>query len=311
MKYAFLLFICLIIFLTGACKSTEVPQNTDERPAGVAVTSLLGKSLYSSTPDPALLSRYNEIKAQYHENPKDPDRLIWLGRFTAYLGRYHEAIDIYSKGIQQSPNDARMYRHRGHRYISIREFDLAIKDLEAAVTLIHNTTDQIEPDGMPNARNIPLSSLHTNIWYHLGLAYYLKNDLDKALEAYEAGKRASRNDDMLTAFTHWQYMTLRQLNRPVEAGEALEPIHQDMEIIENFAYHRLCLLYKGLLAPEALGLEETGAGNDALRYGIANWYFYNGQPEKAVELFKAIVAGDSWASFGYLAAEAFLSRKEK
>ena len=63
-----------------------------------------------------------------------------------------------------------MYRHRGHRYVSIREFDRAIADLEYAATLIEGTEDEIEPDGMPNAMNIPVSSLHSNIWYHLGLA---------------------------------------------------------------------------------------------------------------------------------------------
>ena len=37
--------------------------------------------------------------------------------------------------------------------------------------MIAGKEDSIEPDGMPNPQNIPVSSLHTNIWYHLGLAY--------------------------------------------------------------------------------------------------------------------------------------------
>jgi hypothetical protein len=35
-------------------------------------------------------------------------------------------------GIGQFPKDARFYRHRGHRYISSRCFDLAIKDFKKA-----------------------------------------------------------------------------------------------------------------------------------------------------------------------------------
>ncbi len=63
----------------------------------------------------------------------------------------------------------------------IREFDRAIQDFEKAATLIEGTEDKIEPDGLPNAQNIPVSTLHTNIWYHLGLAYYLQHDLENAL----------------------------------------------------------------------------------------------------------------------------------
>ena len=50
----------------------------------------------------------------------DVDNIIWYGRRTAYLGDYREAIRIFSEGIEKHSKDARMYRHRGHRYISIR-----------------------------------------------------------------------------------------------------------------------------------------------------------------------------------------------
>ncbi len=78
-----------------------------------------------------------------------------------------------------------MYRHRGHRYITLREFDKAIADFNKAVELIEGTDDIVEPDGAPNAAGIPTSTLHTNIWYHLGLAHYLKGDFAAALLAYE------------------------------------------------------------------------------------------------------------------------------
>jgi tetratricopeptide (TPR) repeat protein len=60
------------------------------------------------------------------------DNLIWLGRRTAYLGRYKEAIEILSTGVEAFHEDARFFRHRGHRYITIRCFDLAIDDLKRA-----------------------------------------------------------------------------------------------------------------------------------------------------------------------------------
>jgi alpha-L-fucosidase len=275
----------------------------------IQAISKLGDELYSADPPASALEKYTEAKADYERAPDDPDALIWYGRRTAYLGSYRKAIEIYTDGIAIFPGEARLYRHRGHRYISVREFDKAIADFEKAAALIQGKEDAIEPDGMPNALNIPVSSLHTNIWYHLGLAYYLKNDLENALRAYREGIEASQNDDMLVATTHWLYMTLRLLGREEEARKALDPIRIKMNVIENQVYHKLCLFYKGELSLEDLSDPEfSSVMNDAMAYGVGNWYFYNGQKEKAKELFQQILDGESWASFGYIAAESDFAR---
>src|SRR5262249_41634016 len=102
------------------------------------------------------------------ETDPSADNLIWLGRRIAYLGHYKHAIKVFTRGVEKFPDDARFLRHRGHRLITLRCFDLAIKDLNHASKLIKGKPDQIEPDGLPNARNIPTSTLQSNIWYHLG-----------------------------------------------------------------------------------------------------------------------------------------------
>lgn len=294
--------IVLIGILSISC--SPVPEDPEPGPVVQAV-SLLGEDLYSAEPSDAALENYATAKNAYEQNPDDSDALIWYGRRTAYLGRYREAIEIFTRGLERFPEDARFYRHRGHRYISVREFDKAIEDFEHAAALIEGTEDAIEPDGMPNARNIPVSSLHSNIWYHLGLAYYLKNDLDNALRAYRAGLQASHNDDNRVSLTHWLYMSLRLLGRMDEAEQSLAPILPEMDIIENSAYHKLCLFYKGELALEDLTDPEfSSIMNDAVAYGVGCWYFYSGDKEKARAVFEEILERDSWASFGYIAAEA-------
>jgi tetratricopeptide (TPR) repeat protein len=309
MKKNKLMFYILVILIgTLLISCSQESKDTEEKI--VQAVSLLGKDLYSAEPSEAALAKYTEAKAVFEQEPDNPDALIWYGRRTAYLGKYREAIDIYSDGINKYPENARIYRHRGHRYISIRHFDKAIADFERAAELIAGTEDTIEPDGMPNAQNIPVSSLHTNIWYHLGLAYYLKNDLENALRVYREGINASQNDDMLVATTHWLYMTLRLLGSDEEAGKALIPIQAEMNVIENQVYHKLCLFYKGeLLLDELTDPEFSSVMNDAMAYGIGNWYFYKGKKEKAKEVFQKILEGESWASFGYIAAEADFARK--
>lgn len=310
-RFLWVLLICIL--MNGCTQGTKEPSDLPDYPKGVQAVSLLGDTLYVPTFSEDVRSRMEhqltEAEADYHEDPDDADAIIWLGRRTAYLGRYREAIGIYTKGVAKHPRDARMFRHRGHRYITLRLFDRAIQDFERAVELIEGTEDEIEPDGMPNVRNIPTSTLHFNIWYHLGLAHYLKGEFENALEVYRECMKVSRSPDALVATSHWLYMTFRRLGRDEEASLVLEPIHAEMDIIENGSYHRLLLLYKGEIEAETLlGSTEDALDNATLGYGIGNWHYYNGRQEEARKIFKEVLRGSQWAAFGYIAAEAEMSR---
>ena len=246
------------------------------------------------------------------ETDASADNLIWLGRRTAYVGHYKDAIRIFTEGAEKFPDDPRFLRHRGHRLITLRCFDLAITDLKRAAKLVKGKPDEIEPDGLPNARNVPTSTLQSNIWYHLGLAYYLKGDFKAALDAYREALKVSKNPDMLVATTNWQYMTLRRLGRKKEANEAVAGIKADLDVIENGDYYKLIRLYQGKVTAEELLQEISGGTNSlsnvSLGYGLGNWMFYNGKRAAAEEMFRRIILGNQWASFGYIAAEAELAR---
>ena len=254
--------------------------------------------------------KLKEARAEYEANPNSADAMIWVGRRLAYLGRFVPAITTYTTGIERFPNDARFYRHRGHRSITLRQFDDAIADLKKAARLVKGKPDEIEPDGQPNERNIPTSTLQFNIWYHLGLAYYLTGQNQKALDAYRECLKVSKSPDRLVSTTHWLYMTLRRLNRNDEAAKALEPITEGMDVIENTSYYHLVLMYKGILPVERLLEEAKGdsAASHSVLYGVGNWHLYNGRREQAVEIFRKIVSSKQWTSFGFIAAEADLKK---
>jgi len=248
-------------------------------------------------------------------NGGDADSMIWYGRRTAYTGRYKDAISIFSRAISRWPHDARLYRHRGHRHITLRCFDDAIRDFEMATKLIKGKLDEVEPDGLPNAKNIPTSTLQSNIWYHLGLAYYLKGDMKNAIKAYKECMKVSKNNDMLAATSHWYYMALRRSGKHSEGKKLLTPFDSKFEVIENDDYLKLLRLYRGDLKAddlaETLGDKAATLGSASLGYGIGNWYYYIGETEKSFKIFERITAGDQWASFGYIAAETDLARKPR
>lgn len=283
-------------------------------PAGAEAVSLLGDTLYPpELPGPVREERerqLREARAAYEADPDDPDAIIWLGRRTAYLGRYRDAIRIFTEGADRHPDDPRLLRHRGHRFITVRELGRAVEDLQRAAEMIRGTEDEVEPDGLPNARNVPTSTLQGNIWYHLGLAHYLRGEFEAALDAYRECLDVSTNPDMLVATSHWLYMTLRRLGRDAEAESVLAPIRRDLDVIENHGYHRLLLMYRGALAAdEVRAAADGGLGEATVGYGIANWHLYNDRQGEAVEGFRRVLETGQWAAFGYIAAEADLARR--
>src|SRR5687768_18413669 len=102
-------------------------------------TSLFGKQLYV----PATIPNQQKLQADLAQaektlatNPKDAEAIIWVGRRLGYLWRFNDAIATFTKGIELHPDNPKFYRHRGHRYITIRQFARAQADFEKASQLI-------------------------------------------------------------------------------------------------------------------------------------------------------------------------------
>lgn len=307
-----------LVLLSCTTSDAESPAaaRSAELPEGAQARSLLGDPLFPPRlPDEVRLEREENLEralAELEARPDDPDALVWVGRRLAYLGDYIGAIERFSEGTELHPRDARFFRHRGHRHLTVRDFDRAIADFERAVELRRGLDDEVEPDGLPNALGVPTSTLHFNIWYHLGLAHYVKGDFESALEAYRACLEVSDHPDSIVATSHWLYMTLRRLGRDEEAAAVLEGIDEDMEIIESDAYLGLLLMYRGERTPD----EVVPEGSESLQnvtaaYGVGNWHLYNGRADEALAVFRRIMTeADQWAAFGYIAAEAELARHE-
>jgi tetratricopeptide (TPR) repeat protein len=316
MRLRALMAVGTIVPLVG-CPMHTLPSPVLRPPA--EAISLLGDTLIRPDFDPTTLARLEadleRARADAAARPDDPDALIWVGRRLGYLGRYREAITVFRDGASRFPADARMFRHLGHRYITVREFRNAIVVLHRAADLMEGKPDEVEPDGQPNARNVPIGSLHSNVWYHLALAYYLEGNWDAAANAARSGIRVSSNPDRLVSQTHWLFMALRRAGRNAEATQSLAPIREGFDIIENASYYRLVKLYQaGIPKTVVDSVLDVGAANPSdasFAYGVANWVLYNGDTTRAVQAFEKLRSGGSWASFGYLAAEADLARLKR
>jgi tetratricopeptide (TPR) repeat protein len=300
------LWIGLVVVVT-VCAGLTMQAQTGKPEA----MSLSGRPLYPPTPIPNQAKLEKDLQeAQSVANTQTAEAMIWIGRRLGYLWRYQDAIAQFTKGIERYPSDPRFYRHRGHRYITVRQFDKAVADFDKAVALIKGKPDEIEPDGAPNPAGVPRSTLQFNIWYHLALAHYLQGHYDQAYSAWVECMKVSNNDDSVTATSDWMWMTLMRLGRKAEAAKVLERITPKMDILENQSYHRRLLMYKALEKPEAL-LDTAKADDTTIAtqgYGVGNYYFVTGNAAKAKEVFQKVTSGGGWNAFGYIAAEADLQR---
>ena len=302
-----ILLYCTVFFF--ACSGEKVEEKEE-----VQAYAVDGSPLYiperSDEATSALEANLKEAETNYKAEPNEMNT-IWLGRRWAYLTNYNKAIGVFSDGIKQFPNSYKLYRHRGHRYISTRQFEKAEADYKKAFELMDKEKIEVEPDGAPNSMNIPLSNTQFNILYHYGLALYLQGKFEEATEVYKECLKYSVNDDLLVATTDWLYMSLMREGKAEEATAVLEPIHSEMTIIENDSYYKRIMMYKGELAKEellrtdqmdvALSLATQG-------YGMGNWYLYNGDTAKAREIFQKVIDTGNWPAFGYVAAEVDLHK---
>jgi tetratricopeptide (TPR) repeat protein len=284
-------------------------------PKPLFLLALLALSACRTSPPPTPEERLREglaaATARYEADPSDELATIWLGRWLGYAGRYEEAVDVFTRGLQVHPDSAWLLRFRGHRFITLRRFDDAVADLERADALSEGQPDEVEPDGQPNEAGVPIGSLRSNIDYHLGLAHYLRGDFESALEVYlRSAERARANPDRTVSNAWWRWLTLRQLGREVEAEAFLDGLDLEVEVLENHAYRDLLRLCRGELRELELlvGVSPFTTEFPTRAYGLAMKQLLDGDPEGGRARLQVCVEWGPPAAFGRIAAEVELSR---
>jgi tetratricopeptide (TPR) repeat protein len=252
--------------------------------------------------------------------PDEIDAHIWVGRRLAYLGRYRDAVRVYTEALERFPESSRLLRHRGHRNITLRRLGAAVDDLTRAAAIARAEPDFFEEDGLPNQWDIPRSTHRFNVFYHLGLAHYLRGEYERALAAWEEGLDAAvTTDDMLVANLYWMSNAAARLGDRERAIELARRARPDMEILENDAYQKL-LMARAQGSSEALLSEASQALPDGpgaerpldwitIAYGVSVSRELEGGESSAAALREVILESQNWAAFGYIAAEADAARE--
>lgn len=262
------------------------------------------------------------------------DRYLLAGKFQALQRNFDRAIELFTEGLEESPDDARLYRQRGHRYLNQRHYREGLADLEAAARLIEGTPDtfdyftaetvadiesllldrpisdphlEVTPETIAATSHLYKSTLHFSVYYHLALARFLLGDYEGALSDYRRALAASIDDDARSAVNDWIYMTLLRLGREEEAAAHLNTLDTDGYLIneETPLYVNRLRLYKGELSPEELRQRAAAKPLSMVtaEFAIAQWHLHAGRHDDARASFKQLLEKGDRHSFAYLVAE--------
>jgi tetratricopeptide (TPR) repeat protein len=288
--------VCLFAaFLSLAAQLTS--QSGDEARHGkLELTSGLGRKLYSLSDDESIIAARKNLAA----DPKSVERVLQLSKAEAGRRQYREAVATSTAGLAFAPKNADLYLERGHRELGLREFKAAINDLEQATRLAPEMLDA---------------------YYHLGLAHYFLGEFDKAAVSFDKARALAKSNDSLIDCSNWLYVSLRRAGKEQGAAQVLTRITPEVKNTEPHLYFYLRLLhfYQGQLTAEAV-LPPPRAGPDDLEgelafdtvcYGVGNWHLYHHDRSEAVGLFRNVVKGEAWNSWGFIGSEVELLRAEK
>src|SRR3989449_9242683 len=220
-------------------------------------------------------------------DPRSVERIIQLGVAQSGARQFREAIQTFTRGLTIAPTDATLYRWRGHRYLSVREFDRALDDL---------------------TRGSRLDSTNYGIWYHLGIVRYARGDFAAAADACARAQRRPPDAAELTGATDWLWMSLSRAGRAAEA-RAMLGRRPDSLAAAN-AFGQRLRLYRGQIGPDD-GITPAAtrdiAGAELSRRG-GDWYLVRGDTAHARSWFERSVRSGGWPAFGFIMSEVELRR---
>ena len=257
----------LLSLLTPLCLLQSVEYRS---PAGVQ---------YRSQLDTGAIARAESALAV---DPRSIDRIIALGVAQSGVRQYREAIETFTRWLRIAPNNALLYRWRGHRYLSTRQFDRALDDL---------------------SRGAKLDSTIYGIWYHLGIVRFVRRDFAGAAAAFTRALPIAPDSGERSGATDWLWMSLSRAGRSAEARALLDR-HPDTPPAGN-AYTQRLRLYRGEVLPDSVftPADTSDIQIATLSYGIGNWFLVRGDTSQARKWFERSVASGGWPAFGFIMSE--------
>lgn len=190
-------------------------------------------------------------------------------------GDYDKGIELLSKGLAFDPFNVKLRATRGRKYIGSYNYPASISDMSLA--------SRLDPSDW-------------EIWYYGGVAAFLADEYEMCKKFHNESRKLMFENgvEAIPATVDWYWMACMKLGQEDEAKKILELVDENTAS-EDGDYKARVLLYKGAYSPDNF-VEEHMCGDEIkdeerkvvydlmLSYGLANYYHYHGEDEKANEL---------------------------
>lgn len=280
--------LVLALLLMAAPASAAVPGAD----AGNCATSMIGTALtipkFSAKTQKILDEDIAIAAAALEIAPDREDMHIWYGRRLDYAGRICDAVDAFTAGIKQFPDSYKLYRFRARDLTRARRFKDALADYDKALALMGDTPDSFEPDGMPNAIGLTISTYRGNIVYYHAQTSFATGDYPTMVTGMARSLELSADfarDDMRVPTAYWTYLAYRKMGQHDKARAAIDAIEPGLKLIENFTYYQAVQIMQGRLDPAAFKDER----DSTIKFAIAMERRFAGDEAGAKALLAEIV----------------------
>lgn len=285
-------------------------------PGATLAVTINGKKLFE-LPEP------DSIKAQkkkalddarmfYLGNLKDVKAYLSYGYSNLELAQVENAIQIFSKGLEQFPNTADLYLYRGIALVQGRQFKNAVNDFWKAGKAVEGQRDHkgiLEKSAEDKKID---ASIHFDIYKWMGLAFQAQGDFSNAEKMFEVCGDFSTNSDLHCMSYYWQYQAYSRSGRIKDAASILETIDDKMYISESTRPYLDALLYlkSQKSETELVNLDQLPKSSEEARvwtikaYALALKAQLESKEEKWLSILDKILASPFWNQEAYIAAEA-------
>ena len=206
---------------------------------------------------------------------------VSLGNALASQYRFRDAGDVYIEASHIRSDDPMLYIRLGGVYLTLWNFDEAIKAYNCSLEL-----------GIP----------YKSVAYPLGIWHYFQGDYIAAAEQF--AKCLPCDDEMKIAVIYWHTICCLRANAD---ALLLTEYHTDMEVGHHTAYQKAVSIFAGELNIAEV-FEEMENEKDELNYVITTYGLFRyllsiGKTDDGNKLMeKLLTHSEIWACISYLAA---------
>lgn len=254
--------------------------------------------------------RLNTLKSKYDANK---DSLVLgenYGRYLAEMKQFSSATQVFEELVYSDPDNIRFNRQLGYCYFVLGESARAVYFLKKASVLLEGTP--IIKYNLFIRLTMPKHNYHSlqyNIWYLLGIAYYVEKNYDKAITCFKNSLKFASVINLKVMSSNFLYMAYNRAGNHALAKDILNSVSKISNMRSARVHLKSLQIYQKKSDPNeiATGIKKRYFKEEdftILLYCIGNYHLLNKDFGAARMVFGRVIDEGNPYTLGYILAQA-------